>query len=112
LSVGEAGDLGALEGVADEGADGLFVDFFVVGAFVVGVVEVEGGLFEVFGQVDLLSAWVGAYLYSLMVTCPCGETRTMSVSARCSSFLLRGRLRMATVILGVSAGRIDLNDFC
>ena len=36
---------------------------FVVGVLVEGEVEVEDGLFEVFGEVDLLSGWEDMYLY-------------------------------------------------
>lgn len=102
LPVGEAGDLGAHEGVVDEGTDGLLVDLLVGGGLVEGEVEVEGGLLEVLGEVDLDSALAGAYLNSLTVTCPLPGTRTMSDSPRASSFLFSGRLRMATVIFGVS----------
>lgn len=33
-----------------------------------GEVEVEDGLFEVLGEVDLLSGWEDMYLYSLTMT--------------------------------------------
>jgi hypothetical protein len=113
LSVGEAGYFGALEGVLNEGTDAQRVYLLVSRGLVEGVVEIECGLLEILGQVDLLPAWGEGYLCSLTVTCPPGETRTMSDSERCSSLRLRGRLRMATVILGVSANfMLGLNDFC
>jgi len=43
-----------LESIFDEGTNGLLIDLVIVGLFVVGVVEVEGGLFEVLGEVNLL----------------------------------------------------------
>ena len=54
LSIGEARYFSALESIFDEGTNGLLIDLVIVGLFVVGVVEVEGGLFEVLGEVNLL----------------------------------------------------------
>jgi hypothetical protein len=79
----------------------LGVDLVVSGVLVVGEVEVEGGFLEVLGEIDLLPEFLGSYLYSLMMTCPWVPIFTISLSFFCSYFLLRGLLRMATVILGV-----------
>ena len=106
LTIGETGYFGALECVLYEGPDAKSVNLFVGGGLIEGIVKVEGGFFQVLSEIDFLPAWGWGYLCSLMVTCPPGDTLTMSDSERCTSLRFRGRLRMATVILGVSANFI------
>lgn len=75
---------------------------FVAGLLVEGEVEVEYGFFEELGEINFLSGWMDAYLYSLTITVSPFLTETMSDSLRDAYFLERGRLRMATRILGCS----------
>jgi hypothetical protein len=63
-------------------------------------VEVEDGLLNKLGEVDLLPEYDEGYLYSLTMIVSEFLTATTSVSPRDISFLERGRLRIATVIFG------------
>lgn len=74
--------------------------FFVVDFLVEGVIEIEDGFLEELGQVHLLSVSVSTYLYSLTITVSLLFTVTMSCSPLDNYFLDRGRLRIATSILG------------
>lgn len=65
-----------------------------------GEIEVEDGFFEEFGEVDFLSEWGEGYLYSLTMTVSPVLMATMSLSPLDDYFLERGRLRIATNILG------------
>lgn len=82
---------------------------FVLGLFVEGEVEVKYGFFEVLGEVYLLPGLDREYLYSLTMTVSEFLTETMSPSPLLSSFLERGRLRMATRIFGCSIFKILIN---
>lgn len=75
---------------------------FVAGLLIEREVEVEYGFFEELGQINFLSAWIDAYLYSLTITVSPFLTETVSDSFRDAYFLESGRLRMATRILGCS----------
>ena len=71
-----------MEGVADERLDGLGVDLGVLGVLIVGVVEAESALLDVFSEVHLLPACSRCYLYSLTTTYPALPTLTISVYPR------------------------------
>ena len=80
----------------------------VIHGLVEGEVEVEDALLDVLGEVHLLPAWMMCYLYSETMTASPFLTAMTSVSLRCSSFLLRGLLRMITDILGCSSALISM----
>lgn len=54
LSIGKAGDFGSFEGIFDEGTHWLLIDLFIRWHMIVCVIEVKGGFFEVFGEIDFL----------------------------------------------------------
>ena len=80
--------------------------FFILGILVKGEVKIENRFFKKFGEIYFLSMFTVIYLYSLTITVSEFFTEMMSVSPRAPSFLERGRLRIATRILGCSIFKI------
>ena len=74
---------------------------FVGGELVVCAVEIVLILLNKGREVDLEREWGVSYFCSLTTTVWSWAMLTISVSPRASSFLLSGRLRTSTLILGV-----------
>jgi hypothetical protein len=55
LSIGKAGYFSPFEGIVDKWADAVSIDVLVVAVLSKGMVEVKGRLFDVLGQIHLLS---------------------------------------------------------
>jgi len=79
---------------------------FIMSLLVKSEVEVENGFLQILGQIHLLPAFTSDYLYSLTMTVSEFFTEIMSVSPLELYFLERGRLRIATRILGCSIFKI------
>lgn len=102
LPVGKAGDFSSKKCTVDQGLDATLIDVLIVTVLVECVVEVEGGLLDVFCEIHFLPASHQKYFNSLTITEPWSGILMISVSLRCSYFLFKGLFLMATVILGDS----------